>query len=67
MPSPVTGSLLVVALKPGVLQPGLLPVVISFMTQGLAYRTELMKPTGFLLMLRQALLISVMVDPNVGA
>jgi len=67
VPSPVTGSQPSTAANPLLPHPGLLPFLISLKTQGFAYKTGLMKPTGPLPIAVLSWLISVMILPQIGA
>lgn len=67
LPSPVTGSQPGTAENPTVPQPGLLPLVMSFITHGLAYRAGLTNPTVLLPEVRRSSLIRFRIDANIGA
>ena len=67
VPRPVTGSQPVTAEKPGVPQPGFLPLVMSLSKPGLAYKVGLMKPMGPLPMANLPSLMRVRMLPTTGA
>ena len=54
------------ALKPTVPQPGLVPFVISFNIHGFEYSAGLINPIGFLLTLRRASLMRLMMEEKMG-
>ena len=66
VPRPVRGSQPVVAKKPEVPQPELLPTVISWKLPGWAYSVGLTKPTVFLPALILSSLILVRIDAKTG-
>ena len=66
VPKPVNGSQPSTAWNPLVLQPGLLPFLMSLRTSGCAYSAGLMKPTGVLPAARRSSLMRFTIDAKMG-